>query len=248
MTTLNDDELSAFKRLAIRVRKTAVDIEKTHEVVSKAQYREAVRNIYQQVSDFVGHHPEFKYDFRDLPQDVGNGHPLSFTGDLNLLRTFIDVVEDTIITSSPSQPPSEFIIQPGQAFTASKIIENILQQASSDIKITDNFMSEASVQAIETANRQRNISIITKNPDPKFISAIKIAKTGWKGQMEVRESTAFHDRYLILDDTSVWMCGPSLDYLGVKKPGVIVQIEETPVLQAIIGLFNSTWQKASRIV
>lgn len=101
---------------------------------------------------------------------------------------------------------------------------------------------------METANSQRDLCIITKNSTPKFIDAIKRAKKGRKGLTEVRESFAFHDRYLIVDDSDVYLCGPSIDYLGMNKPGVIVKIEENQITKIITDFFKTEWLKAKIVL
>ena len=249
MSGIEEQEQLEFRRLLIRVRKTVADIESLpNSTLSVETFREVLLGLHAQTSRFIGKHPEFKDEFESIPSDIFHKHPLTFQASIKSLRSFLDAVEDSITYETNLQPSTEFIILPGQAFTASKIIESILESATKSIKIVDNYMSEDSVQVIETANTNRDIQILTLKTDPKFITAVSQSKKGRKGLYEVRTTSSFHDRYLIIDDTDVWMCGPSIDYLGVKKPGVIVKFEDVKIISTVISLFNSEWQSASVII
>lgn len=245
----SESELSKFNKLLLRARKAVSDIEslpdRPHE---RGTFRNLLKVLYEQTKEFVEKNPDFTDDFKSIDPEMMHQSPMTFEASLKNLRSFLDVIENEIISQNKLLPPKQFIILPGQAFTASKIIEAILIIATKSIKIVDNFMSEESVKIIETANSQRDLYIITKNPTSKFIGAIKQAKKGRKGLTEVRESFAFHDRYLIVDDSDIYLCGSSLDYLGINKPGAIVKIEEKQIAKIITDFFKTEWLKAKIVL
>lgn len=242
---MDQTEINDFRKLITKTRSAITEIEKTSKnTYTLGNFREIITNIYNQTAEFVSRHPEFQADFKDVSPDIPHKNPISFESGLKIIRIFLDGVENSIIDSQGTELPNEFVILQGKAFTASKIIQSILGRSTSSIKIVDNYMSGDSVQVIENANRERDIYIITKEASQNFIEAIETAKRGWGGKIEVRESKSFHDRYLILDDKEVWMCGPSIDYLGVKKPGIIVQVREPSVSGQIIDLFKTVWNSA----
>lgn len=244
MIDFTEDELFEFKRLATKVRTAEVDIGKLPQsYYALANFRELIQNSYEEITALAQKHPEFQRDFKDIPADIAHKNPVTFQSALKILRIFLDGIENYVVKNQIDTPPDQFIILPGQAFTASKIIRSILEQSKKEVKIIDNYMSEDSVSVLETANRERDILILTKNINKSFVDAIEIAKKGWGGKIEVKESPSFHDRYLIIDNKDVWMCGPSIDYLGVKKPGVIVKIDEPVVTNTIINIFDEEWKK-----
>lgn len=243
---IDQEEIADFKKLITKTRSAITEIEKTPKsTYALANFRELITNIYNQAAKFVERHPEFKEDFKDVSPDIPHKNPMAFESGFKIIRIFLDGIENTLLDKQSMELPKEYIVLQGKAFTASKIIQSILSRATSSIKIIDNYMSGDSVEVIENANRERDVYIITKEASQNFVNAIETAKKGWGGKIEVRESNLFHDRYLILDDKEVWMCGPSLDYLGVKKPGVIIQVSEPLVSNQIIELFKKVWDSAT---
>jgi len=249
MIDLAPEDLVEFKKLAAKIRAAEIDVGKLPQsYYALANFRELLQNSYEQISTLAKKHPEFQNDFKDIPVDIAHKNPITFQSAFKILRIFLDGVENYIVDNQAILPPDQFIILPGQAFTASKIIRSILEQSKKEIKIVDNYMSEDSMGVLETANRERNIMILTKNIEQSFLNAVQIAIKGWGGKIELRESSSFHDRYLILDNKDVWMCGPSIDYLGVKKPGAIVKIDEPVVANTIIDIFDKEWKKSKVII
>lgn len=251
MFKLDPEKEVVFRRLVHQVRMATVGLEKLKEMNERFSFRQTVQGLYKRTWDFIKDYPELEAEFKEIaPSEPGRSNPDTFPAEMLILRGFLDGFEDTLNFQNRNQVATEFLIVPGQAFTANKLIGNILKSATKYIKIVDNYLSDDSVEMLENANSQVDFSILTKNQGskyPSFLNAVKILKKGWKGKFEVRLTKKLHDRYLIVDDQEVWHCGPSLDYLGLKA-GVISKLEQPEVISRIVDLFDQEWLVATPVV
>lgn len=250
MFKLDPEQEVVFRRLAQQVRMAAIGLEKLKDMNERFNFRQTVQGLYKRTEDFIKDYPELEAEFKEIaPSEPGRGNPDTFPADVFILRGVLDSFEDTLNFQNRNQVATEFLIVPGQAFTANRLVGDILKSATKSIKIVDNYLSDDSVEMLEMANSQVDFSILTKDQGskyPVFIQAVKIMKKGWKGKFEVRLTKNLHDRYLIVDDKETWHCGPSLDYLGLKA-GVISKLEQPEVITNIVDLFDKEWLVATPV-
>jgi|Deesub1362A_J573_1020465.scaffolds.fasta_scaffold00028_137 hypothetical protein len=127
----------------------------------------------------------------------------------------------------------------GQAF-----IEEEMAKATSSIKIWDPYVSTKTLRLIKRSVRQ-NIQVKILSSLPEYANEIlNLKKKGYDISAVIvynKEKKAprspFHDRYLIIDDKTVWHFGPSLHGAGEKEYESAVHLPENAG-KLIIDAFN----------
>lgn len=187
-----------------------------------------------------------------ISPDMGTS-PWRAKADLQILKMVVDSIALSLVRDEQKiSQQKEFLIDQGKSLTAHNIISQILGLSEKSLKVVDNYLSEESASIIEGyTNCNVDVSILTTENNKKklknFLEKVDIIKKGWKGRFEVKKTTAFHDRFIIVDDKDVWFSGPSIDSLGIQKPGVICNLTDIDVKNSIISKFNSEWSSSPSV-
>ena len=114
-----------------------------------------------------------------------------------------------------SLPLHEGIFYDGQIFDAYKFATDIIKSAQKSIVLIDNWVDETTLFLL--TKRKKGVSaIIYTNTISKLLRHdIKVHNTQYN-PIEVKTFTKSHDRFLIIDDTTVYHIGASLKDLGKK--------------------------------
>lgn len=172
--------------------------------------------------------------------------------ELQILKICADTIELSLIKEDEIKlEQKEFLIDSGKALTANTLISQILSSATKSLKIVDNYLSDESAKMIESAtNSKISVQILTTDYSESkaklFLQKVQIIKRAWQSTFEVKKTHKFHDRFIIIDDSRVWFSGPSIDSLGIKKPGVICEL--TDIKGEIIRNFNEVWEASDSIL
>jgi len=120
----------------------------------------------------------------------------------------------------------------GQFYDAYSLLIDILNTATKNIIIIDNYIDK---KFLDICSKIKvNIIIYTKEID-------KIDLEKYKKQynnIKVRLSSKYHDRFIILDNKTLYHCGASFKDLG-KKCFCISKIENDNVLKELLKIVNS---------
>jgi len=111
-------------------------------------------------------------------------------------------------------PPKEGIFFDGQIFDAYVFISDLIKSAKKSIILIDNYIDETVLLLLSKRKPKVSAEIYTKQISPQ----IQLDLTRHNAQYEpvnIKESNAFHDRFLIIDNT-VYHIGASLKDLGKK--------------------------------
>jgi len=120
----------------------------------------------------------------------------------------------------------------GQFYNAYSLLVDILNTATKNIIIIDNYIDKKFLDIC--AKIKTNIIIYTKEIDK--IDLEKYNKQ-YKN-IKVRISNKYHDRFIILDNKTLYHCGASFKDLG-KKCFCISKIENDNVLKELLKIVNS---------
>jgi prophage antirepressor-like protein len=111
-------------------------------------------------------------------------------------------------------PPREGVFYDGQIFDAHVFVSDLVKSAKKSIMLIDNYIDETVLVLLSKRGAGVGATIYTKHINAQF--DLDLTKhNGQYAPIEVRESAAFHDRFLIIDDT-VYHVGASLKDLGKK--------------------------------
>ena len=110
--------------------------------------------------------------------------------------------------------PKQGIFYNGQIFDAYEFVAKLVKSAGKSIKLIDNYIDE-SVLTLFSKNQNVEITIYTKNISKQLKLDIQKYNAQYKN-IGIKHFDASHDRFLILDDKTIYHIGPSLKDLGKK--------------------------------
>jgi hypothetical protein len=135
----------------------------------------------------------------------------------------------------------------GQSFEALLAATRIIDAATSSVDIIDGYVSTATLGLVGKLKGTAQIRILTrKTKDSSSIAFVTIAQAynSDGGNLEVRFSDDFHDRFIIVDGSELYHFGASLKDLA-KGGFMFSRIEERPVIEALLRTVNDAWSRAS---
>ena len=112
--------------------------------------------------------------------------------------------------------PDQKVFYDGQVFDASAFAQKHILSARKSILLIDNWVDVTTLEMLAKTAKGVAVEIVTSKKGNR-LAASDIAKfNAQHGGLTVRESKAFHDRFLIVDETSLYLFGASLKDLGAK--------------------------------
>jgi len=110
--------------------------------------------------------------------------------------------------------PKQGIFYDGQVFDAYTFVADLIREAKHSIVLIDNYVDDTVLKMFAKRNKNVALSIYTKKD---CILSLDLAKYQTQyGVITVKEFKHAHDRFLILDSTTVYHIGASLKDLGKK--------------------------------
>lgn len=116
---------------------------------------------------------------------------------------------------SKSLGPEKGIFFEGQIFDAYHFVANIIRNAKSSIVLIDNYIDDSTLTLLSKRSDITNVIIYTKN----ISKALQLDIEKFNSQyapIEIKELKSSHDRFLIIDNTTMYHIGASLKDLGKK--------------------------------
>lgn len=141
----------------------------------------------------------------------------------------IQLLENTL--DSFKEQKIKKIFFEGQIYDAYSILVDILNKARTEIIIIDNYASKELLDILKDINLK--IIIVSKNVD----SVLKEKYTKQYKNVEFLDNNSFHDRFIILDRSKLYIYGASFKDLG-KKCFAISEFNDINYLEQIINTLN----------
>jgi hypothetical protein len=111
--------------------------------------------------------------------------------------------------------PKQGIFFDGQIFDAYKFTSDIIRSAKESIIVIDNYIDDSVLTLLSKKNEKVYCTILTKTISEQL--KLGVAKfTNQYGQLSVKQFDKSHDRFLIIDNETVYHFGASLKDLGKK--------------------------------
>ena len=114
-----------------------------------------------------------------------------------------------------SLKPKQGIFFEGQIFDAHRFVSDLIRTARKSIILIDNYIDDTVLMLLSKANQKVHISIFTKTISKQLALDVKKYNEQYP-TLAVREFDHSHDRFLIIDNKSVYHFGASLKDLGKK--------------------------------
>ena len=152
----------------------------------------------------------------------------SFSQRLNQLEDKIDrrfskhddrlaVLEDKVdFFVQTREPPLQGVFYEGQLWDACSLVEKLIGRAKKTILLIDSWVGTGTLDMLAKKRKGVVVEVVT-SPRGNKLAASDITKFNAQyGGLSVKTSTAFHDRFLIIDDKELYLIGASLKDLGRK--------------------------------
>ena len=113
-------------------------------------------------------------------------------------------------------PPLQGVFYEGQLWDACSLVEKLIGRAKKTILLIDSWVGTGTLDMLAKKRKGVVVDVVT-SPRGNKLAASDIAKFNAQyGGLSVKTSTAFHDRFLIIDDKELYLIGASLKDLGKK--------------------------------
>ena len=119
------------------------------------------------------------------------------------------------VMGSKEIQPKQGIFFNGQIFDAYKFVSDIFRKAKKSIIIIDNYIDDTVLIHLTKKKKRVKVSIYTDNISEQLKLDIKKFNKQYP-IMKVKELKKFHDRFIIVDENTVYHFGASLKDLGKK--------------------------------
>lgn len=112
-------------------------------------------------------------------------------------------------------PPNEGIFYNGQVFDAYIFVTDVIKSALKSIVLIDNYVDETVLSILSKKNQNVKATIFTKNLTKQLSLDLKKHNEQYP-VIEIKVFSKSHDRFLIIDNKTVYHIGASLKDLGKK--------------------------------
>jgi hypothetical protein len=112
-------------------------------------------------------------------------------------------------------PPNEGIFYDGQIFDAYTFVSELIKTAKASVVLIDNYVDETVLTLLSKRNPEVNATIYTANISKQLNLDVKRHNAQYP-KIKVKQFTKAHDRFLIIDNETVYHIGASLKDLGKK--------------------------------
>jgi len=111
--------------------------------------------------------------------------------------------------------PKQGIFFDGQIFDAYKFVSDIFRSAKESIVVIDNYLDDSVLAHLSKRKKNVKVLLITKNISASLALDVKKFNAQYL-PIEIKEFNNSHDRFIIIDDKTVYHFGASLKDLGKK--------------------------------
>ena len=125
------------------------------------------------------------------------------------IKLIFDAMQDK------SFPPQK-IFYDGQVYDAKAFATKHILSAAKSIFLIDSWVDVATLEMLAKKKPDVTVEIVTSPRGNRLAASDIAAFNAQYGGLAIRTSTAFHDRFLIVDDKRLYLFGASLKDLGKK--------------------------------
>jgi hypothetical protein len=187
------------------------------------------------IDQFAIHHG-FVTSSRDTEESLRRKANEQIEGFVSVLRSAKEQLEWKL------PQDSQHFMASGSQHDAYVNLRNIVQTARSEIIIVDNYVDETLWTLLTNVPSTAKISVLTMQTQKDFALEAKKFVAQHKNTVEIRKRSQVHDRFIIIDGSTVWHLGPSIKDAGAKAAlmsaiqGLIVK---AAAIQEVTNLWNS---------
>ena len=131
------------------------------------------------------------------------------------------------------EAPSQKVFFEGQVYDAFELLVTLVQRAKREIVLVDGYVDTGTLNIL--AKKAPDVSVtVWTHPRTSLTERDVATFNAQYPTLEVRRTTSFHDRFLILDGTEGYLVGASLKDAG-KKSFAVAKLEDSAVVGSIVA-------------
>lgn len=134
----------------------------------------------------------------------------------------------------------------GQPFDAMLAITSILRAATKSILLVDGYVAEHNLNLLRVKADAVAAKILTQpqSANPAFVTAARAFVTQYAAgpPVEIRTTAAFHDRFIVIDDTDYYHFGASIKDAAKKNTFMFSRIKEPTIAVTLLATITKEWQ------
>lgn len=115
-----------------------------------------------------------------------------------------------------SQSPRQGVFYDGQVFDADVFITKHILSAKRSILLIDNYVDITTLEMLAKKGKGVSLEIVTSKRGNELVASDIKKFNEQYGELVIKESAKFHDRFLIIDDKELFLVGASIKDLGKK--------------------------------
>ncbi|HBX50584.1 MAG: DNA-binding protein [Bacteroidetes bacterium GWF2_33_38] len=147
-----------------------------------------------------------------LTGHANNQRLVNIENDITSIKTKVLEIDFKI---QANLPPNEGIFYDGQVFDVWQFVSSIVKSAKSSIILIDNYIDESVLLLLSKRNLTVKATIYTQKISETLQKDLERHNTQYP-KIELKTFTKAHDRFLIIDQKSIYHIGASLKDLGKK--------------------------------
>lgn len=129
------------------------------------------------------------------------------------IKNLSSKIDDIDFQIKTDLPPKQGIFYDGQIFDAYKLVADIIRTAKKSIILIDNYIDDSVLELFNKRSKGVKTTFYTKN----LKNSLKLDLEKYNSQyehIEIKKLKTSHDRFLIIDNKTVYHFGASLKDLG----------------------------------
>jgi len=172
--------------------------------------------------------------------------------DCSYIKTWIKILHATINELEPEflreekREKKQYFIQDGDEYRAKKTIFKLMKRAAKELVIVDSYLDDTIFDYVESLDSSIGVRMLTESKKaifPQLLKTFVVKRTN----VEARECSTCHDRFLIIDQNEIWHLGASINHAG-KKAFMINKISEQNEKDDFLKNYQSWWSCGTRII
>lgn len=121
----------------------------------------------------------------------------------------LNAIEDKTVV------PKQGIFYDGQVFDAWSFASDLVRSAKKSIILIDNYIDDTVLTLFAKRSKGVTVTLLTKSPSQQLKTDVQKFNTQYE-PIILKDFSAAHDRFLIIDETDLYHIGASLKDLGKK--------------------------------
>jgi len=121
-----------------------------------------------------------------------------------------------------------------------------MKRAAKELVIVDPYLDDTIFDYIESLHSSIGVRMLTESKKaifPRLLKAFVVKRSN----VETRECSACHDRFLIIDQNEIWHLGASINHAG-KKAFMINKVSEQNEKEGFLKNYQSWWSCGTPII